>query len=288
MGYSMPYFPIYAAETLADGRFQSWSCEERGAWLTLLCLCWNDGDIPSSQTILGRLLHLDAVAMASAWSAIGDRFIEVPGKPGRLMSPRLEVERQKAENLSRKRALAGEEGAKGRWNKGNRKNGKRMPLPSEPHSDADGNSMANRCPPPPTPPPSPPPTPDRQTDGGLAGDGQGLGFFRSKLAARLGVPKVGVGKNAGEVLRFFQAQLASVGEECLLNDCQELAKQSRNGTPSTLSWFVGWLERLPSVAPPAALPGGMQSPAPAGAGERSTGTPRPGSPVPPLDSLEVA
>jgi hypothetical protein len=73
-----------------------------------------------------------------------------------------------------------------------------------------------------------------------------LGGFRDRLGSALGLPKpVVVGKKPAEVIAFFKAQLEAVGEDALLHDCCEIAKRSTTGTPSTLSWFVGWLERLP-------------------------------------------
>lgn len=153
MGYRLPFFPVYAAETLADGRFQGWDLSERGAWLTLLCYAWNDGSIPASQTELARLLHLpDSGEMARLWSAIGDRFLPHPTEAGRLVSPRLEEERDHAEALGRIRSKAGEKGANARWDKAKPAHGKRMRLPVRPQCEGDGNAMANRCP---IPSPSP-------------------------------------------------------------------------------------------------------------------------------------
>jgi uncharacterized protein YdaU (DUF1376 family) len=158
MGFSMPFFPIYAAEMLADGRFQGWSLEERGAWVTLLAYAWNDGSIPAAHTQLARLLRVESGEMARIWSAIGDRFAAHPTEQGRLISPRLEDERDKAVQIGRKRAAAGREGAKARWGEKNRRRGKRMRLPSETHSGADGSATAvavakNSTPPSPPPPP---------------------------------------------------------------------------------------------------------------------------------------
>lgn len=115
----LPWFPVYAAEMLADGRFQTWALEERGAWVTLLCYCWNDGSIPSSISTLARLLHVDTGEMSRIWSAISDRFAPIPGDPSRLTSPRLEAERDKAGQIAAKRADAGRKGATARWDKGN-------------------------------------------------------------------------------------------------------------------------------------------------------------------------
>lgn len=159
MGYRLPFFPMYAAETLADGRFQGWNIEERGAWLTFLLANWNDGDIPASQTELARMIRVGSGDMARIWSAIGDRFVEVPSRPGRLWSPRLEEERDKAESLSRKRSVVGKKGATARWNTGKRRNGKGMRLPMPTHSPGIAEAMPPQCP---QPSPSQSPSQEKQ------------------------------------------------------------------------------------------------------------------------------
>lgn len=87
-----------------------------------------------------------------------------------------------------------------------------------------------------------------QASEGLAGT-DSLVVFRSRLAERLGLPKmVEVGKDQDQVLEVFHRQLQVVGEEQLLEECVELAAKSKNGTPASLKWFVGWLERFPLKA----------------------------------------
>ncbi len=95
-----------------------------------------------------------------------------------------------------------------------------------------------------TAPQSPPPVP---SDGRLAGDDE-LREFRERLARDLGVPRIHVGKDREGVLRFFREQLEAHGEESIVADCLEAARRSKNGTPSSLAFFVGWLERLPGGA----------------------------------------
>lgn len=73
-----------------------------------------------------------------------------------------------------------------------------------------------------------------------------LALFRSELAERLGLEKMlDVGRDRDGILRVFHKHLAAVGETCLLNDCAKLAQRSETGTPTSLAWFVPWLERLP-------------------------------------------
>jgi hypothetical protein len=83
-----------------------------------------------------------------------------------------------------------------------------------------------------------------QPANGQAGD-EWLGSFRQKLAARLSLDAIDIGKDRKAVLDLFRSQLASVGEEQLLTECCDLAAKSTSGTPSSLAFFVKWLQRLP-------------------------------------------
>lgn len=235
----LPWFKVYAAETLSDERFQGWTMDERGAWFTLILIAWREGSIPGDQTSLAKLCHVDANAMRSLWSAIGDRFIPHPDFPGRLTSPRLEVEREGAEKLREKKSEAGKKGATSRWETEKKRHSKRMRVPC----DSPATAMANDS------------DQDRsdqdrasqpgKTNGGLAGD-EWLAGFRQKLAQRLSLDAIDIGKDRKNVLAFFQAQLAAVGEDQLLAECCDLAPKSTTGTPSSLAWFVNFLRRLPS------------------------------------------
>jgi hypothetical protein len=82
-----------------------------------------------------------------------------------------------------------------------------------------------------------------QPDGGQADE---LDEFRLRLGAALGYPEaLPLGKSP-LVEHLFREQLAIVGPESLLLECRDLAAKSTTGTPGTLSWFVGWLNRLPA------------------------------------------
>jgi uncharacterized protein YdaU (DUF1376 family) len=134
----LDYFRVYAAETLSDGNFQGWSVDERGAWFTLLLVAWREGSIPSDETSLAKLLHVDSSAMRALWSAIGSRFVEHLDFPGRLTSPRLEMEREAAEKAYNQKVAAGKLGATSRWSKTKRKHSG----PIAPPWQADGRPMA--------------------------------------------------------------------------------------------------------------------------------------------------
>jgi len=135
----LPWFKIYAAEILSDENFQGWDVTERGSWFTLLCVAWREGSIPADQQSLARLLHIDSSAMRHVWSAIGSRFVEHPDHPGRLTSPRLEMEREAAEVLHKKKSGAGKLGATSRWHNTKKRRGRAMAVPWQ----KDGRPLAN-------------------------------------------------------------------------------------------------------------------------------------------------
>jgi hypothetical protein len=139
-GIELPWMKMYPAETLSDSNFQGWDISERGAWFTLVLVAWREGSIPSDQSAIARLLHVDGGAMRGIWSAIGSRFVEHPDYPGRLTSPRLEEEREEAIALHAQKSKSGKAGAISRWGAiRKRGNGTAMALPSQ----DDATALAN-------------------------------------------------------------------------------------------------------------------------------------------------
>lgn len=139
MANDLPWFKVYAAETLSDENFQGWDVMERGAWFTLLLVCWREGSIPGDQQSLAKLLHLDSSAMRAVWSAIGSRFVGHPDHHGRLTSPRLEKEREAARTLHAAKSGAGKKGARSRWDKIKKRHSRAIAQPKQ----DDGRSLAN-------------------------------------------------------------------------------------------------------------------------------------------------
>lgn len=66
----------------------------------------------------------------------------------------------------------------------------------------------------------------------------------SRLAASLGVPAVGIGRNRDRVEASFARYLDRGLEQELVDDCLALARE-KHTTPSHLSWWVGWLDTVP-------------------------------------------
>jgi uncharacterized protein YdaU (DUF1376 family) len=130
-----PWFKVVAADLLANEQFSLWSMEDRGVYLTLMCMAWREGSIPASRSDLARLLRVDPSDMERHMSAIRSRFNPLPGDPTRLCAPELDAQREANRAVSDKRSAAGKAGADARWHPDEIENGNRMPLPSE----SDGN-----------------------------------------------------------------------------------------------------------------------------------------------------
>lgn len=79
-----PAFQFYATDFLGDPHVIAMTMEERGAYITLLCIAWEEGGIPSDPKLLRRLLgHMSARKFAAIWEAIepcwdrlGDKWIQ--------------------------------------------------------------------------------------------------------------------------------------------------------------------------------------------------------------------
>jgi len=111
----MPWFPIYAAELLSDEDFAAWTPAARGCWFILSARCWKDGSIPADLPTLARLCGEDPTLMLEHWMSIGCKFPPAASDPTRLISTRIENERDLAIERAEKLKQRGEKGAAARW-----------------------------------------------------------------------------------------------------------------------------------------------------------------------------
>lgn len=107
-----PAFQFYPREFLADGNVSGMSLHERGAYITLICICWNDGSLPMQTERLANMCGTPEKAFLKFWPAVRVCFTE---RDGRYVHPRLELEREKQETNRQRRSDAGGKGASGRW-----------------------------------------------------------------------------------------------------------------------------------------------------------------------------
>jgi hypothetical protein len=106
---------------------------------------------------------------------------------------------------------------------------------------------------PPAPPASQPRARARDGGGGLADTR--LLELRTQLGLGLrldGPLGIGTTRSMDEdaVVAFFEAEITDAGfEEDVAKECCDLAQKSTTGTPTTLAWFIGWLQKLPRRRP---------------------------------------
>lgn len=96
-----PAFQFYQADFVSGTL--TFTTEEVGAYILLMCHCWDKGLIPSDLRLIARIARLSPQRMRSTWAALSSKFIAVEGG---LIQPRLERERAK-QQLWREKSAAG-------------------------------------------------------------------------------------------------------------------------------------------------------------------------------------
>lgn len=109
-----PAFQFYPADFLIDGNVQRMTLEERGAYITLLCLCWQERALPNDDKGLARMLGISLSVFKRLWPALRRCFQETPDG---WTHKRLEKERTKQEEYRRRQSDKGSRGAAKRWPK---------------------------------------------------------------------------------------------------------------------------------------------------------------------------
>lgn len=87
-----------------DGNVASMSLQERGAYITLLCICWQEMSLPSDVGRLANIVGLPARAFSKIWPHLSGCFVT---HGDRLFHPRLEKERQKQSHFSQRQSEKG-------------------------------------------------------------------------------------------------------------------------------------------------------------------------------------
>jgi uncharacterized protein YdaU (DUF1376 family) len=99
-----PAFQFYPKDFLTDENVRVMSLQERGAYITLICLCWTEGSLPSDANRLARLCGIPSTMFRKLWPAIAVCFREAGDD--RLIHPRLEREREKQTSYRRRQSDA--------------------------------------------------------------------------------------------------------------------------------------------------------------------------------------
>lgn len=99
-----PAFQFYPADFLSDIHVATMSLAERGAYITLLCYCWNEGHLDANETRLARLCGVGLSEWRKLWEALAPCFDEGNGL---LTHARLNHEREKQAEFITKQARNG-------------------------------------------------------------------------------------------------------------------------------------------------------------------------------------
>ncbi len=126
-----PAFQFYPDTFLSDANVILMSMAERGVYITLICVCWQQGRIPTDTATLAKLCNLSHAAFTKLWPAVQRCFI-VTSKGDALAHPRLDRERRKQAEYKREKSDAGKAGANKRW----QSHGNAIAQPSNPNGTA--------------------------------------------------------------------------------------------------------------------------------------------------------
>ena len=172
-----PAFSWYPKDYLSDFNVRRMSLAGRGAYLELLNMAWLEGSLPADPEALRAAVGASVEEWRDIWPTLAPCFVEAPGAPGRLVHPRLEVERQEQEERRERAARAGRaSGEKRNTNKrGTDFKQKANETRTDGQREANGKpTRRQRNPNHPSPSPvqstTPPPSERRTTKGGGGGE----------------------------------------------------------------------------------------------------------------------
>ena len=106
-----PAFQFYANDFLSDANVVVMSLQERGAYITLICYCWQQGGLPNDVAYLARLCGVPVTAFRRFWPAVERCFRATDD--GRLAHPKLDRIRQDQNDYRRRQSDA----SRKRWDK---------------------------------------------------------------------------------------------------------------------------------------------------------------------------
>ncbi len=109
-----PAFQFYPNDFIAERKVASMTLEERGMYITLLCYCWQDGELPDDMGELADLCGTTEKKFSVAWERRISRCFEKT-QSGSWVNPRMRKEMEKQEEYRQKQAEYGKKGAKRRW-----------------------------------------------------------------------------------------------------------------------------------------------------------------------------
>lgn len=107
-----PAFQFYPQDYLACDKVAQMSLEEEGAYIRLLCYCWNVGSIPKDLERCARLVGKGCSIETARF--VQGAFNECSTDPERMVHKRIEKEREKQRLFREKASAAGKKSGKAR------------------------------------------------------------------------------------------------------------------------------------------------------------------------------
>lgn len=101
----LPYYPMYVYDFDEDPNVLAMNLSEVGLYQLALNEAWKRGSIPDDPTALANLIRRNPVDVKRAWLKVQACWVK-SSVAGRLINPRLEKEREKANAVSESRSTA--------------------------------------------------------------------------------------------------------------------------------------------------------------------------------------
>ena len=108
---SVPAFQFYPKDFLTDERVRLMSHTERGIYITLLCMCWLEGSLPSDVHNLAKLVEVPIGRFQKLWDGHLSKCFRLTAE-GRLSQKRLDKERAKQAEFRARQAENGRLGGR--------------------------------------------------------------------------------------------------------------------------------------------------------------------------------
>lgn len=105
----VPFFPMYAANTMACRSYKLMSLPERGLWITITLECWVNGGVPSNFNEMSKILGFPEDELKKFFSNYQTVFFH--NQNGQYISKELEEYRQGYMERREKQRLGGLKGA---------------------------------------------------------------------------------------------------------------------------------------------------------------------------------
>lgn len=244
-----PAFQFYPSDYLGSEAVRCMDWDEKGVYVEMLCLAWQNVGLPGDVNRVARMLRIDCARLEEMLEGpLGDCWEE---RDGRMFNPRMERERDRMTKISDAASAAGKKGAARRWGQkadGEAKSGPNgaanrvaMATPMGPPSDGHSEPIA---PSPAQPSPTQPTTPLTPPEGGSADKprrGKRSSALEKALASEPGLPPLVVAGAVSFERYRRSARLRAYGAQTWQ---QQLAKAREHPDAVIAAWqeaeLKGW------------------------------------------------